>query len=500
MDLDFITAFSPTKISRDKAHSWNLSQRERIKRSNKSLDRLDVNTPFLDRFLREEGERSSIASELPSFNGLNVQNASLHSLHMLTKLHRKNIYDILNDDLPNRANQSEHKSGFSGSSFGSSCHHKKRIFQIPSEPYRILDTPGLDDNYYTNALGWSVRNLIAVTLNNTVYLFNCETSEFQEVYEGYETEMVTSIAFSPDGDHLAIGNDLGQLAFWDVRTQKNVSTMNKHDDRIGCLDWGLTGLLSGSKDTTIQVSDMRHKKLQVSMFANHTQEVVGLKWSPCGRSFASGGNDNFALVWNIEKQEPSIRIMHKGGVRAVGWSEKLRGVMATGGGYSDKKIRTYNTIQNMLIEERETDGQVCALVFSKITNDLISSHGIPTNDISVWRTNGLKRVVQLKGHESRPLHISLSPDSSILVSVSSDETMRFWKLYEQGIQSKPFLEVNKKEAKEVNSDEDIYDCEERKDGDDCCISDKCNPDELDQIQSEDNLYADVSSIEMDEFN
>ena len=37
---------------------------------------------------------------------------------------------------------------------------------------RVLEVPGLEDDYYTQMLGWSSRNLIAVALHRDVYLYS----------------------------------------------------------------------------------------------------------------------------------------------------------------------------------------------------------------------------------------------------------------------------------------------------------------------------------------
>ena len=39
------------------------------------------------------------------------------------------------------------------------------------------------------------------------------------------------------------------------------------------------------------------------------------------------------------------------------------------------------------------------------------------------------KVVDLNGHSSRVLSMSLSPDEETIVSVGADETLRFWKCF-----------------------------------------------------------------------
>ena len=430
MNLELISSGNPTKISRDRALSYNLLRRERFKRSNKSLDRLNLIPNFIDQFIMNDQEKSSFASDLPSFHGIQNANPSLHSLNFQLKKNKCQILDILNDVCYEKCNKSEYKSICSYGSYGDSFKNNKKLFQIPNEPIKILDTPGVDDNYYTNILDWSSQNFICISLSNIGYLFDYSSMDFEQIYEAEEDENITSTVFNREGDKVAIGNDFGEILIFDIQTQKCITTMKNHDSRVGCLDWNEKGLISGSKKGSIVLHDLNSPNFCANSFNWHKQEIVGLKWNPVNDSFASGGNDNQALVWSILKDEPLIKQKHNAAVRALAWSHKTPWLLATGGGYSDKTIYTFNTDNNTLVDARETDGQVCSIIFSRITNDLISCHGLPTNDISVWRTNGLKRVIQLTGHELRPLHACLNPDSTVLISVSADETMRFWKLFD----------------------------------------------------------------------
>lgn len=438
MDAEFISIISRSRPSRERAQSWNWSQRRSKKRSHKSLDQPNFPPNFLESLLKPDHDRSSVVSDLPSLHGFKNADCSLHSLHPDPRNARAQVFDILNDPYLNKGVASERLSCCSDYSFGNSRQDQKKIFQISSEPFRILDTPGMADNYYSHLLAWSSRNVIAICLAETVYLFNYETSDFDEVYQAEEGESLASVAFSADGEHLAIGNAEGEVSVWDLEALQPVRTINSHSARVACLDWHIQGLLSGSKDSQALLHDNRSKRSEVRKFAHHTQEIVGLKWDHSGERFATGGNDNQALVWSLASSDnkPTMQIKHRAAVRALGWSHKIPGLLATGGGYSDATIRTFDTNRNVLVDERETDGQVCSLLFSRITNDLISSHGLPSNDLSVWRTNGLKRVVQLMGHDLRPIHICLSPDSTTLVSASPDETLRFWRLYDTEMSSK----------------------------------------------------------------
>lgn len=44
--------------------------------------------------------------------------------------------------------------------------------KIPTTPFKMLDAPGLKDDFYINVLDWSKSNIISVGLESTAYLYN----------------------------------------------------------------------------------------------------------------------------------------------------------------------------------------------------------------------------------------------------------------------------------------------------------------------------------------
>ena len=119
---------------------------------------------------------------------------------------------------------------------------------------------------------------------------------------------------------------------------------------------------------------------------------------------------------------------HKAAVKALAWSPNHNGLLATGGGTMDCRIRLWNVKKQKLINETDTGSQVCSIMFSKHENELISSHGFSTNEVSVWRGSKLKKIKSLMGHTQRVLYLAMSPDGNLVVSGAGDETLRFWNL------------------------------------------------------------------------
>jgi len=159
--------------------------------------------------------------------------------------------------------------------------------------------------------------------------------------------------------------------------------------------------------------------------------VCGLKWSHDEQQLASGGNDNKLCVWALQKQkEPAGKFTsHLAAVKALAWNPLQHGVLASGGGTADRCIRFWNTLQMEETRCVETGSQVCNLLFSKNSNELVSTHGYSDNAIVVWRCPSMKKIATLKGHTFRVLYLAMSPDGETVVTGAGDETLRFWKIF-----------------------------------------------------------------------
>lgn len=192
-------------------------------------------------------------------------------------------------------------------------------------------------------------------------------------------------------------------------------------------------LSTASKDRTILNRDLRMKEQYVSSIVAHKEEVCGIKWSFDDRLLASGGNDNRLKVWDIRSQRTSQPLFkfssHKAAVKAIAWSPHQANVLASGGGTADKQIKFWNTKLGIETQSIYTGSQVCSLMYSKSSNEIVSTHGYQDNAIVVWKNPSMKKVATLTGHSYRVLHLAMSPDCETIVTGAADETLRFWKVF-----------------------------------------------------------------------
>lgn len=373
------------------------------------------------------------------------------------------------------------------------------VRHISRVPYKVLDAPDLQDDFYLNLVDWSSQNVLSVGLGSCVYLWSASTSRVEKLCDlseipdtvpggtnGAVSDTVTSVGWLDNGAHLAVGSNRGYVHIYDSRTLRKVRTNAGHTGRVGTIAVAGPILGSGSKDKTILCRDLRSPLTYITKLAGHRQEVCGLKWSAEGHMglLASGGNDNKLCIWegrggtgggggersaaiarNSERlnndgagafpqqqqngsalsltaeeatsQNNHLRYKfadHTAAVKAIAWSPNTPSLLASGGGTADRKIRFWNTTNGSMLNCHDTGSQVCNLVFSKNSGELVSTHGYSQNQVIVWRYPGMQQLAQLTGHTYRVLYLAMSPDGQTIVTGAGDETLRFWNVFSKSQQ------------------------------------------------------------------
>lgn len=222
---------------------------------------------------------------------------------------------------------------------------------IPSTPFRVLDAPGLRDDYYCSLLAYSsTTHSLAVGLHSDVYTWTEATGATP--FENWSISHVTSLAFSsPVGKRniLAIGRIDGNLCLWKPgEARPRIERM--HTAGVACIAWrpvlqkrwdasfsvvspadqqllprlssswaDCEDLLVGDEMGVVyyytvlwddkQVPEPSERKVEAGgartrllrKIVAHTQQICGLSWSSDGGQFATGGNDNVACLFNVDE-------------------------------------------------------------------------------------------------------------------------------------------------------------------------------------------------------
>lgn len=104
------------------------------------------------------------------------------------------------------------------------------------------------------------RLQVAVALGTTVYLWNANTGDIEQLMECQdEDEYVTSVSWGADGKHIAVGTSSATVQIWDANRVKQIRNLNGHAARVGALSWNNAILSSGGRDSIIVNHDVRYR-------------------------------------------------------------------------------------------------------------------------------------------------------------------------------------------------------------------------------------------------
>uniref|UniRef100_A0A8D2M4P4 Fizzy and cell division cycle 20 related 1 n=1 Tax=Zonotrichia albicollis TaxID=44394 RepID=A0A8D2M4P4_ZONAL len=302
---------------------------------------------------------------------------------------------------------------------------RKPTRKISKIPFKVLDAPELQDDFYLNLVDWSSLNVLSVGLGTCVYLWSACTSQVTRLCDlSVEGDSVTSVGWSERGNLVAVGTHKGFVQIWDAAAGKKLSMLEGHTARVG-KEWGSRGSKVGL-DLKGPLSQPK-----MSWFSLDTKHRFDHVSSLCQ-----------LLVWNHSSLSPVQQYTeHLAAVKAIAWSPHQHGLLASGGGTADRCIRFWNTLTGQPLQCIDTGSQVCNLAWSKHANELVSTHGYSQNQILVWKYPSLTQVAKLTGHSYRVLYLAMSPDGEAIVTGAGDETLRFWNVFSKTRSTKESVSV-----------------------------------------------------------
>ncbi|WFC99885.1 WD repeat-containing protein slp1 [Malassezia yamatoensis] len=325
--------------------------------------------------------------------------------------------------------------------------------RIPTAPERVLDAPAIVPDFYFNLLHWSAQNVIAIALQSAVHTWNSETGEANFLMDLEEEServggggLISSLRWDADGNILAVGTDRGYTQIWDVNRGIRLRTLRPDPNggadasTINTIAWAPDGTLNvGYASGLIREHDVRQRSsVTRSLERAHAAQVCGLAWREDSALLASGGNDNVVKVWDRRTSVAKMRKEnHCAAVKALAWSPHNSSLLATGGGSADRCIHLWNTTQNSRVQTIQTSAQITSLHWAPHYREIVSSHGVSNTEnnegaLNVWAHPSGQKLAELPAaHDGRVLHTSLSPDGQCIATVGSDESLKFWRVFEE---------------------------------------------------------------------
>ena len=318
-------------------------------------------------------------------------------------------------------------SGY-GSDFSNPTSPRPNQRCLPSRPCDSLDIPDLPSDFYISPIDWSKDDVIAVVSNGSLALHDRKRQ--QENFYSLAMSQPTSVRFSANGENLAIGDECGEVRIYSMPHMEEFMKYDLFDTTVLCSDWYDTLLVSGSRDGSVGVVDVRENSPNIHTNM-HREEICAVKFANDGMRIATSSNDCSVKIWDVRniKSYVSMYTEHNAAVRAMHWSPMEDDVIATGGGTSDKTIRIWHVYTGETICHVDTGSQVCNLLWNGEYNEILSTHGFSQNQVALWRASDLMPIAQFHEHKQRVLYMAASPDQTRVATAAPSDSILIWKMF-----------------------------------------------------------------------
>jgi WD40 repeat protein/DNA-binding CsgD family transcriptional regulator len=267
------------------------------------------------------------------------------------------------------------------------------------------------------------KKLAIGDINHKIRLWDVQAGVQLAMWEGH-TDWVRSVAFSPDGQTLASGSHDRTVRVWNVETGQCLATFSGHPTWVRAVAFHpQNGTLASSCDGGfVNLWDIWAKRSLLQWQA-HAKGVRSLAFSADGKLLATGSRDNTTKLWHWETRECLHTLgEHSRGIRSVVFSADGQW-LATGS--SDGTIRLWDVgLGKCLQVFKGHRGWVWSVVFSSDAQFLIS--GSEDQSLKIWHVKRGECLRTLQGHTGWVRSIALSPDNHTLASGSEDQTVRLW--------------------------------------------------------------------------
>jgi WD40 repeat protein len=129
---------------------------------------------------------------------------------------------------------------------------------------------------------------------------------------------VESVAYSPDGRRIVAGYNDNTMRVWDAESGQELRSLRGHEGIVKSMAFSPDGwrIVSGSNDKTVRVWDAERGQ-ELRCLRGHEYPVGSVAYSPDGRWIVSGSFDDTVRVWDAESGECVEVIEGSGDVVAI---------------------------------------------------------------------------------------------------------------------------------------------------------------------------------------
>lgn len=272
--------------------------------------------------------------------------------------------------------------------------------------------------------------------DGSVRLWNAETAAQIGKPLAWRTGDFLSVAFSPDGSALIVGNGEGEIWGWDLPSGDTIMrpTVGAHSSDIWELVFSATGdrVATASSDGTSAVVSYPAGQMVGHAFAPE-DGIQCVEALPDGSGLIGGGGDGRVRIWDFEagKTRAVSAIGHDRPITEIALSADGHLLATLGGDQAARLWMLSRPIPSAV--ERAVEGAAKGVALAQ--GGRLLAAGDDRGGVLLWRE--AERVpLKLAGHEHQVWALAFSPDGETLVSADRAGDLIAWSTKDGALQAR----------------------------------------------------------------
>ncbi|XP_066447490.1 apoptotic protease-activating factor 1 isoform X1 [Eleutherodactylus coqui] len=269
--------------------------------------------------------------------------------------------------------------------------------------------------------------------DKTLQIFKSGTGENLLHIEAHDEE-VLCCAFSADDRYIATCSADKKVKIWNSVTGTLIRDYDEHSEQVSCCQFTNGGspslLATCSNDYVLKLWDLNKKHCKNTLFG-HEDYVNHCRFSPDDKYLASCSMDGTLRLWDVssaneykvidvtsfQKNDESYFVL-----KCCSWSNDCSRIMVT----ARNRLYIFDMESCDLVSELEADQQSTILYCDICTTNQIVAMALSHYAVQLWDIDSSTKIADFNAHLSWVYCVKFSPEGSLFLTSSDDQTVKLW--------------------------------------------------------------------------
>ncbi len=306
---------------------------------------------------------------------------------------------------------------------------RNALHQAIPELHVLKDSPAHDGGVPDVAYSPDGTLIATTGAGGIVKLWDSNTGELLFTLDAGSDEFGTSLAFSPDGNTLAMAL-YTQVILWDIHTREiksrlsgqSVGTTIGYNLGVGQISFSPDGkrLAVANMDGVSKVWELSKQSEVLSLGAEGMQPPKAIAYSPDGKLLATGGDEGIVWVWDANSGKDIFTLSLGGIIHSVAISPDGKRLAAAS---EDGSVKVWDTATG---EETLSLPRLSGMYDIAFLADGNFATAGQDGTVRVWDAVSGQQLLTLAGPTSTVISVAGSPDGKRIASGAYDGSLRIW--------------------------------------------------------------------------